>query len=784
MKAKNYSKRSRGSGMQVLLTFVLISSTFFLNLHSSAQPSVTPTVVNVFCAGDMTGSVTLQVTGAGPFTFLWNNGVTVQNLVHKFAGTYTVTVTDANNATAVSGGTITQPANLPQFAATIFNCSCFGQCDGEIDATPSGGTPGYTYHWQNDETTPHISGLCAGLYFLTVTDANGCRAISNNSVVQPQSALVVIPTVNDIPCGSNSGGSITLSVSGGTGSHTFLWSNGSQNQDLTNVAAGTYTVTVTDEWPCAVVSGGTIQPGPPLDITSSVTHVKCAGDQSGAVAITVNSGQAPFTFLWSNSAQTQNLIHLFAGTYTVTVTDNNGCTGTSSVTITQPVNLPQFAATITNVSCFGQCTGMISATPNGGTPGYFYHWQNNQTTQTISNLCAGLYFLTVTDANGCRAIGNNQVMQPSAPLTVTKTVTGINCGSTSGGSITLTAAGGTVPYKYKWNTGSTAKDLLNIGAGTYTCTVTDAGPCSTVTSGTVSGGTSGLSCNITAIPCNNIYTGGVPTTIYLGYGPQCVTLSSSVGSNGTYNYSWSPYQGLSCRHCAAPQFCPTKKGNYTFTVTISDNSGCSTSCEITICVLDIQVYSIWGCGGGNFWDGPAENGAVEPVNIHNIDCGTIGGGGNKCNGDIRDNDLVYVCHHYHNHCGIHYQNLIVKVKNVPYYVPGQAGDRLGKCDQDCEDNDHHCWKDQETVDAIMEGILNVDVYPNPFTIGVTVNVETTTDEPIWMEIFDMTGRPVMKVDNVLPFMPVQFGNDLPEGFYLLNVHQADQMKTVKMIKNK
>jgi hypothetical protein len=778
MSTKIYKRKNNGIWKLPNLSVVLLFSVMFAINTVHAQLVITPTVTNVACAGDQSGSIFISVSGgSGIYTFLWSNSATSQNLPHVFAGTYSVTVTDVGSVTASSTSTVTQPVNLPQFAADIQNVSCFGQCNGMISVTPNGGTPGYTYHWQDGTTQQNLTNVCAGLYFLTVTDNNGCRAISNNFVAQPPSALVVVPTPNIVPCGSSSGGSITLSVSGGFGSYSFLWNTGATTQNLTNVPAGTYTVTVNDKWPCFITTSATIQSSAAISVTNTVTNVKCAGDQSGSISITVTGGVAPFSYHWSNSVTTQNLGPAFAGTYSVTVTDVNGCTGVTSATITQPLNLPQFAATITNIACYGNCNGAISVTPNGGTPGYTYHWQDGTTQQNLNNVCAGLYFLTVTDANGCRAISNNFVAQPQAPLTVAKTVTNINCNSTSGGAITLTVTGGTVPYKYKWSNGATTQNISGLAAGTYTATVTDAGPCSTVTSGTVSGGTGGLTCDIAAVPCSNTYTGGVPTTIYIGYGPQSVTLNSTVNPTGVYNYTWTPSTGLSCTHCADPVFTPTKAGNYTFDVTISNNSGCSTTCEITICVLDIRAN--YGCGGGYGWYGPVAQNEVSPVG-NNTDGGFWGGGcGNRCDYDLYS--YVYLCHHYRSHGCNYDQNIIVRGCNVDNYIPCFPNDHLGKCDQDCSDNNP---KDGQIIDAILDGTMKVDIYPNPFTYDVTVNVETSVDEIIWMEIFDMTGRSVKRINDVMPFQAVQFGNDLPGGLYIVKVHQGDRTETARIIKNK
>jgi hypothetical protein len=583
-----------------ILSVALFLSILFITNSVNAQLVITPTVTNVLCAGEESGSITISVTGgSGNYTFLWSNSVTTQNLTHVFAGTYTVTVSDIGSVSASSTSTITQPINLPQFAATIQNVSCFGQCDGMITVTPNGGTPGYTYHWQDGTTTQDLSNVCAGLYFLTVTDNNGCRAISNNFVAQPPTALVVVPTPNIAPCGSPSGGSISLSVSGGVGSYSFLWNTGATSQNLTNVPAGTYTVTVNDQWPCFKTTTSIIQASPSVSVNNSVTNVKCAGDQSGAIAITVTGGVAPFSYHWSNSVTTQNLGPVFAGTYSVTVTDINGCTGVTSGTVTQPLNLPQFAATIQNVSCFGQCNGMISVTPNGGTPGYTYHWQDGTTAQNLSNVCAGLYFLTVTDNNGCRAISNNFVAQPQSALTVIPAVTNISCTGGTGGSIFLTVSGGTLPYSFRWNTGYTGQNLVSVQAGTYTVTVTDGGPCTAISGGTVQGGTGASSCLILD-----------PAYIPFNYmtGNHLLFDNSSVNPSLISSFSWTVTgAGWSITAGATTSNITYTAGTGTghFTLTITLLSGCNAICTKDITSQISNEYctvtqGYWGNAGGNF----------------------------------------------------------------------------------------------------------------------------------------------------------------------------------------
>jgi carbon monoxide dehydrogenase subunit G len=304
--------------------------------------------------------------GTGPFTYDWSNdGAETpdndpQDLNNLAAGTYTVTVTDANNCTATTSATITQPTAIA-LSVTPANSTC-GSANGSINLTVSGGTPSYTYAWSNSSTIQDPTGLLAGTYTVTVTDANGCTKTTSATVNNTGGPSLSTTKVN-VLCNGASTGSIDLAVSGGTGPFTYDWSNdGAETpdndpQDLNNLAAGTYTVTVTDANNCTATTSATITQ--PTAIALSVTPANSTcGSANGSINLTVSGGTPSYTYAWSNSSTIQDPTGLLAGTYTVTVTDANGCTKTTSATVNNTGG-PSLSTTQVNVLCNGASTGSI-----------------------------------------------------------------------------------------------------------------------------------------------------------------------------------------------------------------------------------------------------------------------------------------------------------------------------------------------------------------------------------------------------------------------------------------
>ena len=289
------------------------------------------------CYGACTGALDLTVTGGtSPYTYNWSNGKTTQDLSALCAGTYTVTVTDKNGCTVKSSKTIGQPTKIT-VSVSVKDVNCYGGADGSVDITVTGGTSPYTYLWSNGKTTQDILGLVAGSYSITVTDSKGCKEIKSGIIVnQPAAALTVSGTVTNVKCYGGKDGAIDVSVSGGTSPYSYIWNTGATTQDLSGLSAGTYSVTVTDKNGCTEKLSKTVNQPTKLDLTAVVKDVNCYGGKDGSIDLTVAGGTSPYTYLWSTGATTQDISGLMAGTYTVTVTDNNGCTEKLSKTVNQP----------------------------------------------------------------------------------------------------------------------------------------------------------------------------------------------------------------------------------------------------------------------------------------------------------------------------------------------------------------------------------------------------------------------------------------------------------------
>lgn len=548
-----------------------------------AAISATGTTTDVVCNGGNTGVINLIVNGGtSPYTYSWSNGATSQNISGLAAGSYSVTITDAKSCTQNASFTIAEPTAISATGTTT-DVSCNGGNDGLINLSVSGGTAPYTYSWNTGANTQNISSLTQGSYSVTVTDANGCTKNASFTINQPN-AITATGTTTNISCFGGNNGDINLSVSGGTGSYTFAWSNGATSQNISGLTAGTYSVTITDNNGCSVNSSFTItQPAAALSASGTASDASCTGVNNGSITLTVNGGTTPYSYLWSNGATTQNLTGLSAGSYSVTVTDNNGCTQAASFTINQP-SVMTLSNTNTDVSCFGGNNGAIDLSVSGGTSPYSYSWSNSMTTQDISTLTAGSYSVTVTDNNGCSQNNSYTINQPAAALTISGTTTDELCSGGNTGSINLTVNGGTSPYNYSWSTGDNTSSISNLLAGSYSVTVTDGDGCSQNASFTVSEPTPiSVSGTTTDVSCNGGNTGAINLTVN--------------GGTPSYNYLWS--NGDNTQNITG-----LTAGSYS--VTITDIDGCSQNASFSI--IEPAVISITGtttdvtCNGGNNGD--------------------------------------------------------------------------------------------------------------------------------------------------------------------------------------
>ncbi|WP_379092362.1 beta strand repeat-containing protein [Pedobacter sp. UC225_65] len=528
------------------------------------------TVTNVSCNGGSNGSAKVDVTGGmGGYTYSWSpSGGTAATATGLAAGTYVVTVTDANGCTTTQGFTITQPAALVASQGTVTNVSCNGGSNASAKVNVTGGTGGYTYSWSpTGGTAATASGLTAGTYTVTVTDANGCTTTQGFTITQPAALVATAGAVTNVSCNGGTNGSATVSVTGGTGGYTYSWSpSGGTGATASGLAAGTYTVTVTDANGCTTTQGFTItQPAALVAMASAQTNIACSGSATGSATVSVTGGTGAYTYSWSPSGGTgATATGLTAGTYVVTVTDANGCTATQGFTLTQPAALVASQGTVTNVSCNGGSNGSATVSVTGGTGAYTYSWSpSGGTAATATGLAAGTYVVTVTDANGCTTTQGFTITQP-APLVASQgTVTNVSCNGGSNASAKVNVTGGTGAYTYSWSpSGGTAATASGLTAGSYVVTVTDANGCTTTQGFTITQ------------PAALVATAGAVTNVSCNGGSNGSATVSVTGGTGGYTYSWSPSGGTAATASGLSAG--------TYTVTVTDANGCTTTQNFTI----------------------------------------------------------------------------------------------------------------------------------------------------------------------------------------------------------
>jgi hypothetical protein len=521
--------------------------------------AVTSTQTNASC-GNANGAIVTSVTGGrAPYTYLWSNTATSANLSSIGAGVYNLVVTDANGCTATLSATITNPGGAT-VTLTKTDVSCLGGNTGSVTSTVTGGRAPYVYLWSNTATSANLTNVGAGTYTLTVTDANGCAKITSATVSAQSSTLAAsVSAQTNATCGS-ANGAVTIAVIGGTAPYTYIWSNMATTANLANVVAGTYNLTVTDANRCTVTLSATITNTGGANVSVTKTDVSCFGGSNGTVNTTVTGGRSPYTYLWSNNATTANLSNVAAGTYRLTVTDASGCFTYSSAIVEGPASaLVAVAQNSTNVLCNAGNNGSARASATGGTAPYTFRWNNSATTAQISNLVAGTYRFTATDANGCTASREVVIAQPDV-LALTFNNTNASC--LPNGAARAVVTGGTSPYTYRWSNSVTTANNTNILGGNYSVTVTDASGCTLSGTTTLGSATSTVGATISVLR----------QISYQGAGDGEVKANPS-GGTAPFTYLWST---------SATTMTISNLPGGTYTVTITDALGCTATERVTL----------------------------------------------------------------------------------------------------------------------------------------------------------------------------------------------------------
>jgi gliding motility-associated-like protein len=388
-----------------------VGSGFVTQFVGQTCPGLSITHQNGTCTLTDSASVSTPTFCVGPYTYLWTpGGYTTQTIKGVPSGTYTVNVGTVGSCVTASD-TVTI-SNLSPITVTATTSAAAG-CAGNASATVIGGTPAYTYLWSSGQTTSAINSVSAGTYTITVTDSKGCSGSATVTIAPTTGPTATVAQTNVVCFGGNSG-KITITVAGGTAPYTYSWSSGQTTSAITGIPAGTYICTITDKAGCVISETVIItQPAEIRDSLVSQINDSCFGENIGNFVVGVKGGAAPLAYLWTPSGgAAPTASNLTAGSYTLTITDANGCVQKYNGTITQPTQLTSTVSA--NVSmCAGLSTTLIGSA-TGGVPPYTYTWNGTSTspTYTVSPTTTTVYTLQVTDANGCKA----------APATVTVTI--------------------------------------------------------------------------------------------------------------------------------------------------------------------------------------------------------------------------------------------------------------------------------------------------------------------------------------------------------------------------
>jgi hypothetical protein len=526
---------------------------------------------NISCHGGADGKLTVTpYFGVASYKYEWIHegdtlAVTDSIATGLTAGDYTVVVTDAQDSTDIVSTTLTQPDSIT-FDGQIQvdgvptdTLNCFGEENGDIYISPSGGTGSYDYAWSSPEGTGVVltdqnqTDLSSGDFAVEITDENGCVADTSFTIYDPAPIHFGGTQVTNI--GNFQNGAIDLSVSGGTGdiaNYTYHWDGpdpllpADTVQDLDSLAVGgNYTAQVTDESSCVFDTTLEVVDTSGFYIyfrSKDLTDVQCSGGSTGSAVISVLESSGNLAYTWKDTTgqdlgvNDSTISNLPAGKYYVTVEDlDSSETLSDSVVIDQPqpINLTFTSVTTDSLTCYGDADGIIDLEVSGGTPGYSYNWSNSETSQDQTKLTAGSYSVTVTDGNGCSRDTSHAISEPAAVVPNVSIDSEPSCyGASDGVLISEPTGGNGAPYDYLWNdpANQTTQQPDGLEEGFYTVSVTDSKGCEAEEGIALTQPDSlQVSANLFDVDCFGGSDGAIQLDVQ--------------GGTGSYNYFWTTENG-------------------------------------------------------------------------------------------------------------------------------------------------------------------------------------------------------------------------------------------------
>ena len=561
--------------------------------------AVTSTVMgtDVLCFGGNDGTATAEgAGGSGGFTYEWSNGGSGATQSGLIAGMYTVTVSDSDNCTTINMYEVSEPSTAVEAGISVINQPNCGNQDGELSAFGTGGTPDYSYLWSDGSTSAVLSNIGSGIYTVTVTDMNNCTSVSMTTLEDNDGITLAANDVENNTCFGGMDGSATISASGGSGMYSYVWSNGGMNETENNLAAGSYTITVTDESNCTGEIMIEITEPEDFVANETLTNINCNGAGNGSIQLNATGGTGDLTYTWNTGESGDFIENLIAGIFSVTITDGINCMGEIEFVISEPDAIQIDSVVSNSPSCPGAMDGNICVNPFGGTGALSPLWSNGDTTLNSPNLAAGDYSVTITDENDCEAVFSFTLDDPTA-LSISSSSTPPTCNDSNDGSATLSLIGGSGNYSIEWSTGDTTITVDDLSGGTYTVTVTDGNGCTNDAE--------------VVINAPSAIDPGITSTNETSNGAGDGTATANP-ENGLapYTFVWSNGETTQSIEGLSPD---------TYTVTITDANDCMVvgtaivnngDCDITS-VVNLQNISCFGLMDGSI--SVDLSGAVDPV---------------------------------------------------------------------------------------------------------------------------------------------------------------------------
>lgn len=530
------------------------------------------TASDLTCFTDTTATATLTPSnGQAPYMYMWDNGQTIQNATELHAGINTVTITDQEGCEVIQDIDIFSPPPIV-IDPTLAPTSCFGGNDGSISININGGIGSpYSLEWFNGSTTSSINDLSSGSYCVSVSDQNNC--ITEACIFLPDAELIEIsPEIKKISCSGECDGAIILNPRGGTGNFNFNWSGpnnfSSSDESISDLCIGEYIVEVIEQADptCSQTFNIDIVLDDELDmVIQPIKFISCFNGNDGILEAITIGGQEPFNYEWSGNAtivEDSITRDLTDGFYSVTVTDLNGCTNSASISFEQPDSL-QAQFTTQDVVCFGDATGSTSIEIIGGTPDYLINWENGAISDTIKDLSAGNYVVTVTDNNGCKLVTSELIRQPESAIEIELNITEESCLNGQDGRVSINVINATDPIQYSLDNLSFKLDstFSNLSSGDYTVYIVDGNNCTQQLDFTMEEGP------------ELIVDLGPSPTVFFG---ESLTLSAQVENNqGDIFYEWSSGSPVtfSCTECPNPVI-NNITTSFGIMLAVTDENGC------------------------------------------------------------------------------------------------------------------------------------------------------------------------------------------------------------------